>query len=98
MVHASEVVIVDDRLGYIYLNLSTLFVLEKYPRKFLHSHLDCFCNIKVMVPMSEDLRVVESIPGTEILLHSDGISQKSGNKKVVLVPEPSDSPDDPLVS
>ena len=45
-------------------------------------------------------RALETIPGTEVLLYSDGnISQHSVTAdKLVLVPEPSNDPDDPLVS
>jgi hypothetical protein len=44
-------------------------------------------------------RELETIPGTEVLLYSDGnISDHSGADKLVLVPEPSNDPDDPLVS
>jgi hypothetical protein len=45
-------------------------------------------------------RELETIPGTEVLLFSNGnISEHSGNAdKLVLVPEPSNDPDDPLVS
>jgi hypothetical protein len=44
-------------------------------------------------------RELESIPGTEILLSADDANSeysKSGN--LVLVPEPSNDPHDPLVS
>lgn len=45
--------------------------------------------------MAHDL---EKIPGTEILLQSDGSSVQSHDGQMFLVPEPSDQPDDPLVS
>jgi len=46
-----------------------------------------------------DLIEAELIPGTEILLASDqGYGRHSGtNEELVLVPTPSDQPDDPLV-
>ena len=41
----------------------------------------------------------EFIPGTEILLSSVNKSgSTNSDEKLILVPEPSDSPDDPLVS
>lgn len=47
-----------------------------------------------------DQSEVEAIPGTEILLLANAsTSDRSGNsEKIRLVPEPSVSPDDPLVS
>lgn len=38
----------------------------------------------------------ELVPGTEVLLHTDTSSAGSHNAELVLVPEPSDQPDDPL--
>ncbi|KUJ17087.1 MFS general substrate transporter [Mollisia scopiformis] len=38
----------------------------------------------------------ELVPGTEILLNTDLNSTRSGDAELVLVPEPSDQPDDPL--
>jgi len=42
---------------------------------------------------------VELIPGTEILLHADDGSGRysSTNEELLLVPAPSNEPDDPLV-
>lgn len=40
---------------------------------------------------------VEVIPGTDIVLYTNGRSEALGGEKVVLVPEPSDDPSDPLV-
>ena len=47
-----------------------------------------------------DQRELEAIPGTEILLlTNDSTSDRSDNEeKIRLVPKPSVSPDDPLVS
>lgn len=44
-------------------------------------------------------RELETIPGTEVLLYSDSnLSEHSGSaEKLVLVPEPSNDPEDPLV-
>jgi hypothetical protein len=39
----------------------------------------------------------ELVPGTEILLNTDGSSTRSGDAELVLVPEPSNQADDPLV-
>lgn len=39
----------------------------------------------------------ELIPGTELLLNTDLNSTRSGDAELVLVPEPSNQPDDPLV-